>query len=199
MRLSLDSVWWVGQPKGLGNCSWACPKTCIFVDFLVCQQRLQWRCGTWWRTTIASPLAPSSSIFCRRLHICKLTLQMMRPIMIIGGEWPKDNSQVHVAIYWFGFWIGWSSGKLIVVYYCLNEPLLTFHFSLQIVFENRKEWDVKNDCLLLVDGTDFHLAMGYSKPFYDYKFKRSGYRYKVGLCIKTGNICWWNGHYKPSD
>ena len=34
---------------------------------------------------------------------------------------------------------------------------------------------------------------------YDYKFKRSGYRYKVGLCIKTGNICWWNGPYQPGD
>jgi hypothetical protein len=50
-----------------------------------------------------------------------------------------------------------------------------------------------------VDGTDFHLAMGYSEPIYDYKFKRSGYHYKVGLCIKTGNNCWWNGPYKPID
>ncbi len=56
-----------------------------------------------------------------------------------------------------------------------------------------------NDCLLLVDGTDFCIAMGYSKPFWDYKFKRRGCHYKVGLCIKTGNICWWNGPYKPGD
>jgi hypothetical protein len=50
-----------------------------------------------------------------------------------------------------------------------------------------------------VDGTDFCLALGWSKPFYDYKFKRSGYRYKVGVCIRTGNICWWHGPYKPGD
>jgi hypothetical protein len=59
--------------------------------------------------------------------------------------------------------------------------------------------DVGNDFLLSVDGTDFRLAMGWSKPYYSYKFKRSGYRYKVSLCIKTGNICWWNGPYKSGD
>jgi hypothetical protein len=48
-----------------------------------------------------------------------------------------------------------------------------------------------------VDGTDFWLAMGYSKPFWIYKFQKSGARYEVGLCIKTGDIFWWNGLYKP--
>ena len=51
--------------------------------------------------------------------------------------------------------------------------------------------------MLSVDGTDFRLAMGYSKPFYSFKFKKSGVRYEVGLCIKTGDICWWNGPYEP--
>jgi hypothetical protein len=50
-----------------------------------------------------------------------------------------------------------------------------------------------------VDGTDFELAMGYSnsKPFYSHKFKKSGVRYEVGLCIKIWDICWWNGPYEP--
>jgi hypothetical protein len=56
---------------------------------------------------------------------------------------------------------------------------------------------VGNDCLLSVDGTDFRLAVGYSKRFYSYKFKKSAYRYEVGLCIKTGDICWWSGPYPP--
>jgi hypothetical protein len=59
--------------------------------------------------------------------------------------------------------------------------------------------DVGNDCLLLVDGTDFRLAMGWKKPYYSYKFKRSGYCYEVGLCIRTGDICWWNGPYEPGE
>lgn len=41
--------------------------------------------------------------------------------------------------------------------FALNEWL--------IQFENRKKGDVGNDCLLSVDGTDFRIAMGYSKPF----------------------------------
>ena len=57
--------------------------------------------------------------------------------------------------------------------------------------------DVGNDCLLSVDGTDFRIEMGYSKPFWSYKFKKSGLRYEVGLCIKTGDICWWSGPYAP--
>ena len=66
-----------------------------------------------------------------------------------------------------------------------------------IQFENRKKGDVGNDCLLSVDGTDFRIAMGYSKPFWSYKFKKSGLRYEVGLCILTGDICWWSGPYAP--
>jgi hypothetical protein len=57
--------------------------------------------------------------------------------------------------------------------------------------------DVGNDCMLSVDGTDFRLAAGYSKVLYSYKFKKSGIRYEVGLCIKTGEICWWSGPYAP--
>jgi hypothetical protein len=51
--------------------------------------------------------------------------------------------------------------------------------------------------LLSIDGTDFQIAKMYEKPFYWYKFKKSGFRYEVGLCIKTGNICWWAGPYLP--
>ena len=67
------------------------------------------------------------------------------------------------------------------------------------MFENRKREDNLNDCLLSVDGTDFRLAKKYSKRYYSYKFKKSGYRYEVGLCIKTGDICWWSGPYPPGD
>ena len=67
----------------------------------------------------------------------------------------------------------------------------------QIKFENRKRGDIGNDCLLSVDGTDFRIAMGYVKSFWSYKFKKSGLRYEVGLCIRTGDICWWVGPYAP--
>jgi hypothetical protein len=49
--------------------------------------------------------------------------------------------------------------------------------------------------MLSVDGTNFRLAMGYSKPFWSYK--KSWVRHEVGLCIKTRDICWWNGPHKP--
>jgi hypothetical protein len=39
--------------------------------------------------------------------------------------------------------------------------------------------------------------MGYSKPFWSYKFKKSGLRYEVGLCILTGDIFWTSGPYVP--
>ncbi len=67
----------------------------------------------------------------------------------------------------------------------------------QILFENRKVGNVGNDCLLSVDGTDFCVAKSYEKPYYSYKFKKSGFCYKVALCIKTRDICWWVGPYLP--
>ncbi len=57
--------------------------------------------------------------------------------------------------------------------------------------------DTLNDCLLSVDGTDLMIAMGYCKCFWSYKSKKSEVRYEVGLCIKTGDIWWWNGPYEP--
>lgn len=49
------------------------------------------------------------------------------------------------------------------------------------------------------DGTDFHMAMQYMKAFWSYKFKASGLRYEVGLCIKTGDIVWIHGPFPPGD
>jgi hypothetical protein len=53
--------------------------------------------------------------------------------------------------------------------------------------------------MLSVDGTDFRVAKSYEyeKPFYSYKFKMSGLRNEVALCIKTGDICWIAGPYLP--
>ena len=44
---------------------------------------------------------------------------------------------------------------------------------------------------------NFQIAKKYRKPFYSYKFEKSGFRYEVGLCSKTGDICWWAGPYLP--
>jgi len=66
-----------------------------------------------------------------------------------------------------------------------------------ILFENRKMLDVGNDCLLSDDGVDLLLAKKYHKEYYSHKFKKSALRYEIGLCIKTGWICWWNGPFEP--
>ena len=66
---------------------------------------------------------------------------------------------------------------------------------MEISFENRKKEDSGNDCLLSVDGTDVRIALHVCKKFYSHKTKKSALRYEVGLCIKTGDICWVNGGY----
>ena len=35
----------------------------------------------------------------------------------------------------------------------------------------------------------------YNKKWYSHKFKAAAVRYEVGICLKTGNICWFNGPY----
>ncbi len=51
------------------------------------------------------------------------------------------------------------------------------------------------DCLVSVDGTDFRIP-NHGQKFYSHKFKKSGLRYEVGLCILTGNIVWTSGPYE---
>ena len=46
-----------------------------------------------------------------------------------------------------------------------------------------------------VDGTDFRMAASYKKSLSSYKFKNSALQYEVGICIKTGKSCWWNGPF----
>ena len=80
----------------------------------------------------------------------------------------------------------------------VNNTTLTCTFFLhKILFETRKRGDARNDCLLSVNRTDFRIAKKYEKPYYSYKFKKLGFGYKVALCIKTGDICWWTGPYLP--
>ena len=66
------------------------------------------------------------------------------------------------------------------------------------MWSNRFKGDTGEDCLVSVDGTDFMVAAkGFGTELYSYKFKRSGLRYEVALCIKTGDIVWINGPYEP--
>ena len=46
-----------------------------------------------------------------------------------------------------------------------------------------------------VDGTDFRLQQQPTKDYYSHKYKASGYRYEVALCIWTGWIIWINGPF----
>ena len=68
--------------------------------------------------------------------------------------------------------------------------------TLQIKWDDRKKGDVGNDCLVSLDGTDFRIQHA-GRKFYSYKFKTSGLRYEVALCILTGEIVWINGPFEP--
>ena len=70
-----------------------------------------------------------------------------------------------------------------------------------ILWENRKRGDVRNDCLVSVDGVDFEIEEPYpyerqwSKRWFSTKFKGPGLRYEVALAILTGDILWFNGPF----
>lgn len=65
----------------------------------------------------------------------------------------------------------------------------------KIIWDNRFKGDAGNDCIVSVDGTDFRIAE-HGKRFYSHKFKKSGLRYEVAICIKSGDIVWINGPYE---
>ena len=76
-----------------------------------------------------------------------------------------------------------------------------FHCVLQFCFDNRMMGDTGEQCLLTADGVDFEIRESYpfnketSKIWYSHKFKGPGLRYEVALCIKTGDIVWFNGPF----
>jgi len=67
---------------------------------------------------------------------------------------------------------------------------------LQILWKNRHRGDVGVCCKISVDGTDYRLQRQHPfKRFYSFKFKASGYRYEIAICIQTGDIVWINGPF----
>ena len=55
--------------------------------------------------------------------------------------------------------------------------------------------DKGNDCLISVDGTDFQVPEN-GRTFYSHKFKKSGVRYELGVCILTGDCVWVHGPFE---
>lgn len=48
-----------------------------------------------------------------------------------------------------------------------------------------------------MDGVDFPILepIPFSSKWFSHKFRGSGLRYEIGLCIRTGHIVWANGGY----
>ena len=60
--------------------------------------------------------------------------------------------------------------------------------------ENRYKGDTGNNCLLSVDGADFLIPF-HGEMFYSHKYNKSGLRYELAVCIKSGDLCWLNGPF----
>jgi len=60
----------------------------------------------------------------------------------------------------------------------------------------QKRGDEGSDTLLSVDGTDFRTRW-INSLIYSYKFKKAGFRYKIWIGIRRGDICMINGPYSP--
>ena len=75
----------------------------------------------------------------------------------------------------------------------------------QIRWENRLNNDIRNTCLVSVDGVDFRvkgkkLFSGEPDPsYYSYKFKGPGLCYLVALSIRSSDIVYVAGPYFPGE
>ena len=71
----------------------------------------------------------------------------------------------------------------------------------QIQLNRRFIGDGGELCLLTVDGTDFRIQEPwpfeeeYNRKWCSHKFKAAGVRYELGISLRTGDICWFNGPY----
>ena len=67
-----------------------------------------------------------------------------------------------------------------------------------IVFGNRLQgWRGNTSCLMSIDGTDVKCKepQPYNPIWWSLKHNSAGLRYEVGICIKTGDIVWFNGPF----
>ena len=70
------------------------------------------------------------------------------------------------------------------------------------MWSNRLHGDAYDRCLVSIDGTHFRiknrcspLTGKYIKAWYSHKFKAAGVSYEIAVCIKTGDIVWYNGPF----
>lgn len=119
-----------------------------------------------------------------------------------GCGW-KNVSEVDLAFCGWNFisWVSFSeislfcSSKIRMSAYYLAYVLLNF-FCWKISWQARTTNDIGNQALVTIDGTDMPVQMGFSKKFFSHKFKSSGVRYEIGMCIQTGHIVWINGPFR---
>lgn len=52
-----------------------------------------------------------------------------------------------------------------------------------------------------IDGVDFKICepKPFNKKWFSHKFRASGLRYNIALCIRTGKIVWIHGGYPCGD
>jgi hypothetical protein len=57
--------------------------------------------------------------------------------------------------------------------------------------------DSGNACKLSLDGTDCPIQepIPFNPKYFSHKFNGAGDKYDLGICIKTGLICWFNGPF----
>lgn len=76
------------------------------------------------------------------------------------------------------------------------------HTILKVKWEDRKK-NARHGQIAFtsLDGVDFEInePTPFSPKWYSHKFKASGLRYEIGLCIRTGHIVWGNGGYPCGD
>lgn len=89
-------------------------------------------------------------------------------------------------------------------YYSYNFSYLFIIIFRKIKLQNRFKGDAGELCLLTIDGTDFRIQEPWpyvkekNRKWYSHKFKSAGVRYEIGICIKTGDICWFHGPFPAS-
>ena len=150
-------------------CTWhsfsMIPRRLASLVFLACPRRLLRKCGTKLRSLICSPLLPNFNITSGHSHLCVLTPPMTPLSQDYGGG--KDPKTIHKYMWPY---IKSPAELEAFVDFCFNQlPLTCLCPPQKINFKDRKKGDILDDCMLFVDGTDFRLAMGYSKPFWSCK------------------------------
>ncbi len=137
------------------------------------------------------PQTPSYSIICGRLHLCEHTLQTMKPFQDhLGGVTRRQFTSTcgHLLIRFLNWMKFWKVDYCVSLFGWTTTHLSLFTATIGCIKTGKRETsETTVFCWWVAQTSALWWAI---QSLFMTRHSRGAGTAMVGLCIKTGNICW---------